>query len=146
MCATCGTERSRATGLSLFPDKEQVKSVLSLQLQEPQPYAQEIQADFQMLITLPGGVPDPTEGLRQSASAPWAEPHISPTQLDIVFLYKAEKRNEKQRQGEGEREIVHTSIVQPVAGNKESPPSNLVLMNHDINHCKLCLFTLILGV
>lgn len=43
-------------------------------------------------------------------------------------------------------EIVHTSIVQPVPSNKGSPRSNLVLMNQDINHCKLCLFTLILGV
>lgn len=85
-CVRCGTERSGATSLSLFPDKEQVKSIISLQLQEPQP---EIHPDFQMLITLPGGVFGPHWGSEAiTERAVGRASHFShPVQLsDIEFL------------------------------------------------------------
>lgn len=66
--------------------------------------------------------------------------------LDIEFLYKEGGVKNKVKWRWRNSEIVHTSIVQPVQSNKGSPLGNLVLMNQDINHCKLCLFTLILGV
>lgn len=93
---------------------------------------------------------DPTEVLKAiTERTVGRSSHFShPVQLDIEFLYNdgAGGCKGKVKGRWRKSEIVHTSIVQPVQSNKESPLCNLVLMNQDINHCKLCLFTLILGV
>ncbi len=155
------TEGSVATSTSLFQDKEQVNNIISLWLQDTHPLSHtQIHThahthcfpDANSTASRGSGPQRDSEAITEhtvgrasllSLTQEQQQQHFYPKNKDIFCQSGKMKITGKVREKREGKKTVYTSIVQLVQSHKGSPLCNLVLMSQDINHCKLCLFTLI---